>query len=83
MGLLALRLAGLPRGASPSQLPDSTPGRLHVEWAIYMVSSLHLTRTARLGLAHRMKRKPVSAGKYRVLMWSCLMYSILQVHHTS
>jgi hypothetical protein len=25
---------------------------LHVEWAIYMVSSFHLTRSARLGMSH-------------------------------
>jgi len=27
---------------------------LHVEWDIYMVSSFHLTRSAKLRLAHRM-----------------------------
>src|ERR1017187_10382738 len=52
--LLALRLAGSPFRASPNELLRSTPDRLHVEWAIYMVSSFHLTRSARLGLAHRM-----------------------------
>jgi len=51
-GLLALRLAGSPFRASPNGLLRSTPDRLHVEWAIYMVSSFHLTRSARLGLAH-------------------------------
>jgi hypothetical protein len=35
-------------------LPRFTPDWLHVEWAIYMVSSFHLTRSARLGLAHPM-----------------------------
>jgi hypothetical protein len=52
MGLLALRLAGLPFEASSSGLLRSTLDWLHVEWAIYMVSSFHLTRSARLGLAH-------------------------------
>ena len=53
-GLLALRLAGSPFRASPNGLLRSTPDRLHVEWAIYTVSSFHLTRSARLGLAHPM-----------------------------
>ncbi|HXN49498.1 MAG TPA: hypothetical protein VN893_22795, partial [Bryobacteraceae bacterium] len=39
---------------SPNGLLRSAPDRLHVEWAIYMVSSFHLTRSARLGLAHPM-----------------------------
>jgi hypothetical protein len=53
-GSLALRLAGSPFEASPNGLPRPTLDWLHVEWAIYMVSSFHLTRSARLGLAHRM-----------------------------
>jgi hypothetical protein len=53
-GSLALRLAGSPFEASPDELPRPTLDRLHVEWAIYMVSSFHLTRSARLGLAHLM-----------------------------
>jgi hypothetical protein len=57
-GLLALRLTGSPLRASPNGLLRSTPDRLHVEWAIYMVSSFHLTRSARLGLAH-----PINADK--------------------
>lgn len=35
-----------------------TPDWLHVEWVIYMVSSFHLTRLVRLGLAH-----PINADK--------------------
>ena len=53
-GSLALRLTGSPLEASPSGLPRPTLDWLHVEWVIYMVSSFHLTRSARLGLAHRM-----------------------------
>ena len=53
-GLLALRLAGSPFEASPNRLPRFTLDWLHVEWAIYMVSSFHLTRSAKLGLAHQM-----------------------------
>ncbi len=53
-GSLALRLAGSPFEASSNGLPRSTLDWLHVEWVIYMVSSFHLTRSARLGLAHPM-----------------------------
>ena len=56
-GLVLLRLAGSPFEASPSGLPRSTPDWLHVEWVIYMVSSFHLTRSARLCLAHRRSRR--------------------------
>ena len=53
-GSLALRLTGLPLEASPNGLLRSTLDWLHVEWVIHMVSSFHLTRSARLGLAHPM-----------------------------
>jgi hypothetical protein len=53
-GSLALRLAGSPFEASPGGSLRPTLDWLHVERAIYMVSSFHLTRSARLGLAHRM-----------------------------
>jgi hypothetical protein len=52
-GLLALRLTGSPFEAPPNESPRFTLDRLHVEWVIYMVSSFHLTRSARLGLAHQ------------------------------
>ena len=48
--LSGLRLNGLPR---------STPDWLHVEWVIHKVSSFHLTRSARLALAHLMCTAPV------------------------
>src|ERR1022692_2166997 len=35
-------------------LPRFTLDWLHVEWVIHMVRSFHLTRSARLGLAHPM-----------------------------
>jgi hypothetical protein len=53
-GSLALRLAGSLFEASPNGLPRFALDWLHVEWVIYMVSSFHLTRSARLILAHRM-----------------------------
>ena len=52
-GSLALRLAGSLFEASPNGLPRFALDWLHVEWVIYMVSSFHLTRSARLILAHR------------------------------
>jgi len=52
--LLALRLTGSPFEASSNGSLRSTLDWLHVEWVIYMVSSFHLTRSARLGLAHPM-----------------------------
>ena len=51
---LALRLTGLPFEASSNGSLRSTLDWLHVEWEIYMVSSFHLTRSAKLGLAHLM-----------------------------
>jgi len=51
-GSLTLRLAGSPFKASPYGSLCTTLGWLHVEWAIYMVSSFHLTSQPRLGLAH-------------------------------
>jgi hypothetical protein len=54
MSSLALRLAGSPFKAPYNELLRSTLDWLHVELAIYMVSSFHLTRSARLFLAHRM-----------------------------
>jgi hypothetical protein len=57
----ALRLTGSPFEASPNELLRSTLDWLHVEWAIYMVSSFHLTRSARLGLAH-----PINADGNRI-----------------
>ena len=53
-GSLAPRLTGSPFEASPNGLLRSTLDWLHVEWVIHMVSSFHLTRPARLGLAHLM-----------------------------
>ena len=53
-GSLTLRLAGSPFEASSNGSLRSTLDWLHVEWEIYMVSSFHLTRSARLGLAHLM-----------------------------
>jgi hypothetical protein len=53
MSSLALRLAGSPFKAPYNELLRSTLDWLHVELAIYMVSSFHLTRSARLFLAHR------------------------------
>jgi hypothetical protein len=51
-GLLTLRLAGSPFEASSNGSLRSTLDWLHVEWAIYMVSSFHLTRSAKFRLAH-------------------------------
>ena len=62
-GLLTLRLAGSPFEASSNGSLRSTLDWLHVEWAIYMVSSLHLTRSARLGLAH-----PMDADAIKILI---------------
>jgi hypothetical protein len=56
MSSLALRLAGSPFKAPYNELLRSTLDWLHVELAIYMVSSFHLTRSARLFLAHRIRR---------------------------
>ena len=53
-GSLALRLTVSPFEASSNGLLRSTLDWLHGEWAIHMVSSFHLTRSARLGLAHPM-----------------------------
>jgi hypothetical protein len=53
-GSLALRLTGSPFEASPDGSLRPTLDWLHVEWAIHMVSSFHLTRSAKLGLAHQM-----------------------------
>src|SRR5262245_5305475 len=48
IGSLSLRLTSLPSQASPAGLLLLALGRLHVRWAIYMVSTSQLTRSARL-----------------------------------
>jgi hypothetical protein len=53
LGSLTLRLAGSPPEASPTALLRRTLGWLSVERAIDRVTSFHVTRTARLVLAHR------------------------------
>jgi hypothetical protein len=53
LGSLTLRLAGSPPEASPAALLRRSLGWLPVERAIDRVTSFHVTRTARLGLAHR------------------------------
>jgi len=60
MSSLALRLTGSPFKAPYNELFRSTLDWLHVELAIYMVSSFHLTRSARLVLAH-----PINAEEHR------------------
>jgi hypothetical protein len=50
---LALRLAGSPREASPDRSLRRTLAWLPVERAINRATSFQVTRTARLGLAHR------------------------------
>ena len=48
IGSLSLRLTSLPPQASPPGLLLLALGRLHVRWAIHMVSTSQLTRSARL-----------------------------------
>jgi hypothetical protein len=55
---LALRLACLPREASPDGLLRRTLAWLPAERAIVRVSSFQLTRSARLGLAHQITPIP-------------------------
>src|SRR5262249_17344367 len=71
-GSLALRLASSPSRSSTGRLPATPPSRLHGERAIAMVSTLQLTRSARLNLADRkaLKTRNLKSDTRQVLEYS-------------
>jgi len=64
-GSLALRLTSSPSLAPTARLPASPPSQLHGERAIAMVSTFQLTRSTRLSLTDRRKRRGKSRAEFR------------------